>query len=91
MTTAYERRMNAAYKLQADAYERTKQKHGKRITHTPCDKALILQHSKEEHMGKLEAECLATECSCHPSLTHRELLDMEFDPTAKHRHWGTRQ
>jgi len=87
-TTIYERRMNAAYKLQADAYERTKQKQGKRITHTPCDKALVLQHSKEAHMGKLEAEALATECRCHSGLTHDELLAMEFDPTAKLAYWG---
>jgi len=89
MTTMYERRQNAAYKLNQDAYEKSKRFVGKKLTFQPCDKATVLIYSKEEHMGKLEAECLATECSCHPGLTHQELLDMEFDPTAKHRHWGT--
>jgi hypothetical protein len=86
-TTVYERRQNAAYKLNADAYEQTKRKVGKSITYTPCHKADVLIFSKETHIGILETEVLATECHCHPGLTHDELLAMEFDPTAKHKHW----
>lgn len=91
MTTMYERRQNAAYKLNQDAFEGSKCFVGKKLTWQPCEKATVLIYSKEEHMGKLEAECLATECSCHPGLTHSELLNLEFDPTAKHAHWGAKQ
>lgn len=78
--------LNACHRLNAEAYEHQVLEVWKKLKHfTPCAKAEALMNviRKGEHFGTAHAKAAIAICPCHQSLTERELMDYEYDPTFK--------
>jgi len=95
ITSRYDKCQNAAFRLNEDAYRQQVQRtaRGKLKQFVPCAKAdvLVAASVSSQHIALVEMDVIATECPCHPGLLLSELMDMEYDGSARRRHHGEAQ
>lgn len=83
---------NAAYRLNAEAYEQqvlaSKGRPLKQFT--PCPKAEELAQvwRADKHFGRAHAQAAITPCACHASLSDSELMAYEHDATFRLAHYA---